>query len=109
LVVVAGLDEAHWRTDDEFATTRLLVARRERALAQLIKFIFVEASLQPEKQPVITVPRRIDRLLINQHRIDHATHLDQLLPVPAVAGEARDLAGTHSADLGEKYFCEHAL
>src|SRR5215831_17072978 len=42
LVVVAGLDEAHWRADDELATTRLLVARRERALAQQIKFIFVE-------------------------------------------------------------------
>src|SRR5215831_3853826 len=109
LVVVAGLDKAHWRADDEFATTRLLVARRERALAQQIKFIFVEASLQPEKQPVIPVPRRIDRLLINQHRIDNAAHLDQLLPVPAVAGEARDLAGTHGADLAETYFCDHAL
>jgi len=46
LVAVAGLDEAHWHADDEFATTRLLVARRERALAQQIKFIFVEASLR---------------------------------------------------------------
>src|SRR5262249_39351249 len=105
---VAGLDEAHWRADDKFATTRLLVARRKRALAQQIKFIFVEAS-QPEKQPVITLPRRIDRLLINQHRIDNAAHLDQLLPVPAVAGEARDLAGTHGATLSETYFCDHAL
>ena len=46
LVAVAGLDEANWHADDEFAETRLLVARRERALAQQIKFIFVEASLR---------------------------------------------------------------
>src|ERR1700745_2417576 len=38
LVVVAGLDEAHWRADDELATTRLLVAGRERALPQQIQF-----------------------------------------------------------------------
>src|SRR5215813_435655 len=58
LVVVAGLDEAHWRADDQFATTRLLVARRERALAQQIKFIFVEASLRnsdilPKNSPLM--------------------------------------------------------
>jgi hypothetical protein len=58
LVVVAVLDEAHWRADDEFATTRLLVARRERALAQQIKFIFVEASLRnsdilPKNSPLM--------------------------------------------------------
>jgi hypothetical protein len=56
--VVAGLGEAHWGADDEFATTRLLVARRERALAQQIKFIFVEASLRnsdilPKNSPLM--------------------------------------------------------
>jgi len=55
------------------------------------------------------VPGRIDRLLIDQHSIDNAAHLDQLLPVPAVAGEARDLAGTHGADLAEAHFRDHAL
>ena len=70
------LHEAHRRADDEFATARLLVACRERALAQEIKFVFVEASLQPEQQPVIAVPGRLDRLLIDQHGIDNAAHLD---------------------------------
>src|SRR6516165_7106910 len=56
LVVVAGLDEAHWRADDELATARLLVACRERALAQEIKFVFVETSdggspAQPAARP----------------------------------------------------------
>ena len=53
--------------------------------------------------------RRIDRLLIDQHGVDHAAHLDQLLPVPAVAGEARDLACADGADLAEADFGNHAL
>src|SRR6202040_3633607 len=72
LVMVTGFDEPHRRADDELATARLLVACRERALAQEIKFVFVEASLQPEQQPVIAVPGRVDRLLIDQHGIDNA-------------------------------------
>ena len=40
---------------------------------------------------------------------DHAGHLDQLLPVPAVAGEARDLACADGADLAEADFGNDAL
>lgn len=39
------------------------------------------------------MPWRIDGLLIDQNGgVDHAAHLDELLPIPAVASEARDLA-----------------
>src|SRR5260370_38772578 len=53
--------------------------------------------------------RRIDRLLIDQHGVNHATHLDQLLPIPAVASEARDLACADGADLAEADFGNHAF
>src|SRR3981189_2225297 len=46
--------------------------------------VFVEAALQAQEQPIIAVSRRIDRLLIDQHGVDHAAHLDQLLPVPVL-------------------------
>src|SRR6202011_754711 len=61
---------------------RLLVARRKRALAQQIQLVLVEASLDPEQQAVIAVPWRIDGLLIDQNGVDHAAHLDELLPIP---------------------------
>src|SRR5215210_4806293 len=32
--------------------------------------------LEPKEESVIPVPGRIDRLLIDQHRVDHAAHLD---------------------------------
>jgi hypothetical protein len=44
---------------------------------------------------------RVYRLLINQHGVDDAAHLDQLLPVPAVAGKARHLPRRHRTDLTE--------
>ena len=43
------------------------------------------------------MPWRVDRLLIDQDGVDHPAHLDQLLPVPAVASEARDLARADGA------------
>ena len=51
----------------------------------------------------------IDRLLIDQDRVDHAAHLDQLLPVSAVAGKTRELARCDGADLAEAHLCHHPL
>ena len=95
--------------DDEFAASRLLVARRQRPLAQEVELVLVEAALQPEQQPIVALARRVDRLLIDQDRVDDAAHLDQLLPVAAVAGEARHLPGRHRADLAEADLGDHAL
>src|SRR6266481_7944107 len=51
----------------------------------------------------------IARLLIDQHRVDHAADLDQRLPVSAVAGKTRDLARCDGADLAEAHLCHHPL
>jgi hypothetical protein len=61
---VAGLDEADRRRDEEFAASRLLVSRCERALAQEIEFVLVEGTLEAKQQPIIAVSGGIDRLLI---------------------------------------------
>src|SRR3974390_572923 len=109
LVTIAGLDEAHRRADDEFAATRLLIAGRQRTLPQQIKLVLVEAALEAEQQPIVAVTGRIDRLLIDQYGVDDAAHLDQLLPIPAVAGETRDLARRDGANLAEAYLRHHPL
>ena len=53
--------------------------------------------------------RLIDRLLIDEQGIDHPAHLDELLPIPAVATEARDLPGRHRSDLAEADLRYHAF
>jgi hypothetical protein len=78
-------------------------------LAQQIQFILVEAAFQTQKPAVIAVPRRIDGLLVDQHGVDYAAHLDELLPVPAVAGKARHLTGANRADLTQTDLGHHPL
>src|SRR6516164_6140576 len=85
---VAHLHEADRRGHDEFTTSSLLVARRERTLAQQVEFVLVETALQAEQEAIIALSRGINCLLVNQHRVDDAAHLDELLPVVTVTGEA---------------------
>src|SRR3984893_15354771 len=106
---VAGLHEADRGSDDEFAAPRLLVAGRQGTLAQKIELILVEAALQSQQQPVVALTRRIDRLLIDQHGIDDAAHLDQLLPVTAVAGETRDSPRRDRTDLAQADLGHHSI
>ncbi|WP_247434482.1 hypothetical protein [Bradyrhizobium sp. 139] len=68
LITVAGLHEADRRCHNQLAPARLLIACRERALSQQIRFVLVEAALEPEQQAVVAVPRRVDGLLIDQNR-----------------------------------------
>src|SRR5271166_771753 len=106
---VAGLHEADRCADDEFAAAGLLVAGRQRALPQEIEFVLVEAPLEAEQEPVVALTGRVHCFLIDQHGIDDAAHLDELLPVPTVAGEARHLSRRHRADLAETDLGDHAL
>jgi hypothetical protein len=108
LLVAASLHEADRRRYDEFAATGLLITGGERSRAQKIKLVLVETSLEPEQQTIIAVPG-LDRLLINEDCVHDAAHLDRLLPIPAVAGKARDLAGADCADLAETDLGHHSL
>src|ERR1700682_3877671 len=106
---VADLHEADRGSDDEFAAPGLLIAGRQGTVAQKIELILVEAALQSQQQPVVALTRRIDRLLINQHGIDDAAHLDELLPVTAVAGETRDFPRRDRTDLAQADLGHHSI
>src|ERR1700733_8818642 len=87
----------------------LHIAGRQGTLAQKIELILVEAALQSQQQPVVALTRRIDRLLINQHSIDDPAHLDELLPVTAVAGETRDFPRRDRTDLAQANLGHHSI
>src|SRR6202166_2128834 len=96
-------------SDDEFAAPGLLIAGRQGTVAQKIELILVEAALQSQQQPVVALTRRINRLLIDQHGIDDAAHLDELLPVTAVAGETRDFPRRDRTDLAQADLSHHSI
>src|SRR5450631_1087563 len=106
---VADLHEADRGSDDEFAAPGLLIAGRQGTVAQKIELVLVEAAVQSEQQPVVALTRRIDRLLIDQHGIDDAAHLDELLPVTAVAGETRDFPRRDRTDLAQADLGHHSI
>src|ERR1700757_373785 len=106
---VAHLHEADRRGHDEFTTSSLLVACRERTLAQQVEFVLVETALQAEQEAIIALSRCINCLLVNQHRVDDAAHLDELLPVVTVTGEARNFSGRNRSDLAETDLRYHSL
>lgn len=88
---VPGLHEADRRRNDQFAAPGLLVAGRQGTLTQQIELILIETALQSQQQPIIALPRRIDRFLVDEHGVDDTAHLDELLPVAAVTGKPRHL------------------
>src|SRR4051812_50150346 len=85
------------------------MACRERALPQKVEFVLVEAALETQEQAVVAQTRRVDHLLVDKQRVDDAAHFNELLPISAVAREARDLPGYHRADLAQAYLGGQAL
>src|SRR6266446_3110180 len=51
----------------------------------------------------------VHRFQIDQYGIDNPTDFDQLLPLPAVAGEARHLSSRYRADFAETHLRHHAF
>src|SRR3954453_8299940 len=104
-----GFDVSDRDGDKQLAAARHLLACGQRALAQQVEFVFVQAAFQAKQESIIALARGIDGLLIDEQSIDDAAHLDQLLPVPAVAGETRDLARCHGPNLAEADVGHHPL
>lgn len=106
---VADLNEANGRGNDKLAALGLLIARRQGALPEKVELIFIETALQAEQKSVVTLTRRIDCLLVDQHRIDDTAHFDKLLPVAAVSGKARYLSRGDRSNLAEANLGDHPI
>src|SRR3990172_353083 len=90
--LVLALPVAHGSDDDQLAAPGLRAPRLERALAQEIELVLVQAPLESQQKPIVARARRVHRLLVDEHRVNDATDLDELLPLAAVARKARHLA-----------------
>ena len=63
------------------------------------KFEFADAALHAEQQTIIRKTRIINAVEINDAGIYETTQLEQMMPVPTVAGETGGIGAKHSADL----------
>ena len=78
-------------------------------MPEQVELVFVQAALQAQKQPVIAIAWGIDRFLIDQHSVDDTAHLDEMLPVPAVARKAGYFTRREGADLAETNIGDHPI
>src|ERR1700733_8284867 len=78
----------------EFTSESLGPRGRQPARAQDTKFKFADAAVHSQKQSVIRPTRIVDAI-----EVDDAAQLEQMMPVPAVAGEA---GRVESVNAGEK-------
>jgi hypothetical protein len=53
------------------------------------------------------VARAVHHVHVDQHGIDDPTHFDQLLPLPAIASKARDLARRHRPHFAQTDLRDH--
>jgi hypothetical protein len=103
----SGLEIAGRAGHNQFAPARLRPPGVHRPLAQQVQLILVQAPLQPQPQSIVAVPGGVHGVLVDQHGIDHLADFDQLLPIPTVAGKARDLPRRHLAHLAQTDFRHH--
>ncbi|SCM66697.1 putative ATP-binding protein [Donghicola eburneus] len=71
--------------------------------------MLVQAALQSQKQSVIAIAWRINSFLIDQHSINDTAHLDEMLPVPAIAHKAGYFTRRDGTYLAETNIGDHPV
>ena len=92
-------DKANRYENPEFTSASLGPRGVQHARAQDTKFEFADAALHSQKQSVIRPTRIVDAIEVDDAGVDDAAQLEQMMPVPAVAGEAGRIEAKHGTDL----------
>jgi hypothetical protein len=79
-------------------TRSVRVAASERPPISAVKQL-TDAALHTEKQTIIWATRIVDAIEVDDAGIDETAELEQVMPVPAVAGETGGVEAKHGADL----------
>ena len=83
----------------ELASSGLGPCGVQHSRSQNAKFELADAALHAQQQAIIRTTGIIDTVEINDAGIDETAQLEQMMPVPAVAGETGGIEAKHSTDL----------
>ena len=70
---------------------------------------FRHRSLEPKQKPVVEIARVIYAIGVAKEGVEHGTNLEQLVPVPARARQARHFHAEHEANVAEPNLGDKAL
>lgn len=96
---VAMPDIAHRHADPQFTTARLRPGGVDHSRSDHTEFELADAALHPQQKPVVRSAGIVDTVEIYYARFDQATKFEQVMPVPAVAGQPRGVETQHRANL----------
>ena len=91
-------DVACRRLQPQLAPARLVQFAAMQAQTQPGQLDLAHRALEPQQQPVVSVARRVDRLLIEQDHVGQPAQVQQPVPIRRGACEPRDLEREDGAD-----------
>ena len=80
---------------------RLGPASLEHARLEDVDLRLAHRALQPQQQAIVVKAGIVDAVGIADQRVEESAHLQQLMPIPARARQARDLDPEHQADVAK--------
>jgi hypothetical protein len=81
----------------------------QATLAEETQFIFGHRALQPKQQPVVDQARVVDSVVVDEEGGHEGAEIDQVMPVAAVACQARRLETEDRPDRAGAYASDEAL
>ena len=103
------LDVAGGHVVKELAALGLVQPASFQSISHSNKLEFADRSLQAEQEPVVGVLRVVNAVLVGQDRSEDGTHLQEIVPIPVVAGDAAHLDPEDQADMLHGNFGQDAM
>ena len=97
------------QSENQLAALRLGPAALEHARLENVDLRLAHRTLQPEQQAVVVEAGIVDAVGIADQRVEERAHLQQLMPIPARARQARDFAAEHQPDMAKPDLGDEAL
>src|SRR5271166_3652131 len=94
---------------EELAALCLVQPTSFQAVSHRNKLKFADGALQAEQEPVVGIPGIIDTILVRQQCPKDSTHLQKIMPILVVAGDAAHLDSQDQADMLHGNFGEDSL
>lgn len=97
--VAPGPEEPDGKHRIELSAFGLLAKGHQRPLAHHPELPLAHGALETQQQPVVEVVGIVDPFGVDDQRRRQSAQVDQMVPVPIVAGQTRGLEGEHRTHL----------
>ena len=93
------LDVAGGHAVKEFAALGLVQPASFQSISHSNKLEFADGAFQAEQEPVVGILGVVDAVLVREERPEDGTHLQKIVPILVVAGDAAHLDPEDQADM----------